>query len=87
MRTPSTTPNKEHRTFRVEPELWNEFREVCKKNKVSSGEILRTCMQHYINVNKDTSKVKEIQEAFEHENVDVIDPMDIPVQLRKVELV
>ena len=87
MRTPSGKPTKEHRAFRVEPELWDEFREACKKNKVSSGEILRTCMQHYIDVNKDTSEVEKLQEAFEQEKIEVVNPMDIPTQLRKIKLV
>ena len=77
MRTKSSKPNKEHRAFRIEPELWEKFKAACKKNNVSQGEILRICVAHYVEVNKDTSEVEKLQEAFECENVEIVNEEEI----------
>ena len=44
---------KKNATFRVDEEMWEEFKKVCESNEHTRGEVLRKQMEDYINKRKD----------------------------------
>ena len=83
----NNNPKKITRNFRIELDLWYQFKNTAERNGTTLSKALRSLIKEYVDYYKPNitkEKLVTRQKNFNNSSVEILDPMEIPNKLRKV---